>query len=236
MGAEMLGIIDLIKRIAAGTLSSIILIGIVAALGWSGTISALIENFSAASAFFLIMLAVVLADIIAKVISIISTTFPDLIPKVDNESVKRASLLRRLRPGQTVALLSGANAARLTLFLVIFALLGASYAAAPRAAQETLFGNMTTWEAIDIFVREGIAGSLGYFLFFLGSDNLEGITSHIAEDRLTAFTEDGDVFLSGIRIYGLAFVLAILRTIVIPITFVRARLRARLLDAEDSAA
>jgi hypothetical protein len=173
------------------------------------------------------MLAIVLADLIAKFIGILGSTFPDLVPKLDDEHIKRASLIRRLRPGQTVALLSGANAARVVLFLVMFALLGASYSASPASAQQALFGPLRPVEAIETFLREGIAGSLGYFLFFLGPDTLKPITNAIIAEPLTSPTIDGELFLVGLRLYGLAFVLAILRTLVTPIIYVRARLRAR---------
>ena len=77
-----------------------------------------------------------------------------------------------------------------------------------------------------MFLREGVAGSIGYFLFFLGPDRLAPITQTIAAERLAASTPDGDVFLAGIRLYGLAFVLAILRTLAMPVAYIRARLRS----------
>lgn len=223
----MLAIVTLVRRTVEGSLSAILLIALVAALGASETINLLIAERSAASILFLLMMAVVLADLIAKLISVVSATFPDLLPKLDEDDLKRASLISRLRPGQTVALLSGANAARVVMFVVIFAALGASYAGAPREVQQTLFGAFEPMAAIEAFIREGIAGSVGYFLFFLGGDKLEPITSAIASERLRSSSVDCDIFLSGIRLYGLAFALAILRTLATPIIYVRARLRAR---------
>lgn len=220
-------ILNLVRRSIEGSAAALVLIAIVAAFGISETVNLLLADGSLTSIAFLLMLAVVLADLIAKLISITSSTFPDLIPKLDEQALKRAILIRRLQPGQTLALLSGANAARVALFLVIFALLGASYAAAPAAVQERLFGNFDVLNAIEAFMREGIAGSIGYFLFFLGPENLKPITERIANEPLTASTADADIFLVGIRLYGLALVLALLRTLVMPITYLRARLRAR---------
>ena len=168
----MLGLFKLLRRIIEGSILSIVILAVVALLGLSSTVNLALAEPSAASLLFLLVLAIVLADLIGKFISILSTTFPDLIPAVEDEDLKRASLIQRLRPGQTVALLSGAYAARLVMFLAIFALLGASYAWAPLAVQETLVGPLGTMEAINVFVREGIAGSLGYFLFFSGLTTL----------------------------------------------------------------
>jgi hypothetical protein len=210
---------------------ALVLIAIVAALDVSETINLLLADGSAASFVFLLILAIVMADLIAKLISLASTTFPDLVPKLDERALKRATLINRLQPGQTLALLSGANTARVALFLVVFALLGASYASAPAPVQDRLFGDFGMLRAIEAFLREGIAGSIGYFLFFLGPDNLKQITERIAAEPLTASTTDGDIFLVGIRLYGLALVLAVLRTLVMPITYVRARLRARRLPS-----
>jgi len=226
----MLAIIKLVRRTIEGSVSAIILIAVVAVFGWSDTINMLIADRGLPSILFLLMLAVVLADLIAKIIDIAGRTFPDLIPKLDDDDLKRASLISRLRPGQTVALLSGANAARVVLFVVIFALLGTTYAAAPGAVQENLFGNFGAVNASEAFLREGIAGSIGYFLFFLGPDSLKPITDKIAAERLVSLSVDGDVFLAGIRLYGLAFILAILRTLATPVTYARARLRARKLS------
>lgn len=223
----MLAIIRLIRRTIEGSVIAVLLIGVIAAFGWSETINLLIEDASIPSILFLFMLAVVLADLIAKIIGILGRTFPDLIPKVEDEDRKRASLIERLRPGQTVALLSGAYAGRVVFFIIIFALLGLSYAAAPGPVQGKLFGELGPLEAGEAFLREGVAGSIGYFLFFLGPDSLGPITTTVAAERLTAFSSEGDVFLAGVRLYGLAFVLAILRTLATPITFARARLRAR---------
>ncbi|GJL94807.1 MAG: hypothetical protein DHS20C05_12120 [Hyphococcus sp.] len=223
----MLAIIKLIRRMIEGSVSAIILIAIVAYFGWSDTINMLIADLSISSILFLTVLAIVLADLIAKIIQIFGRTFPDLIPKVEDDDLKRASLISRLRPGQTVALLSGAYAARVVMFVVIFGLLGASYAATSVEVQENLFGNYGAVEAGTAFLREGVAGSIGYFLFFIGSDNLAPIKEAIIAEQLVSASPDADVFLSGIRLYGLAFVLAILRTLVTPITFVRARIRAR---------
>lgn len=223
----LLGVINIARKIIGGSVSAIFLIGLVAITGASETINLLIADRSPYSLFFLLMLAILLADLIAKFLGTLSSTFPDLIPKVDDEKLKRASIIRRLRPGQTVALLSGAYAARVALFLAIFALLGASYAATPMQVQQSLFGDFNTGEAIETFIREGIAGSLGYFLFFLGPNNLAPVTNAIIAEPLATSTIDGDLFLVGIRLYGLAFALALLQTLVAPITYVRARLRAR---------
>lgn len=227
----MLGLLKLVRRTIEGSVVSIVLLAIVAALGVSSTVNLLVQQPSAASLLFLLVLAIVLADLIGKFISILSTTFPDLIPAVDDEDIKRASLIQRLRPGQTVALLSGAYAARLVMFLIIFALLGASYAFAPVAVQETLVGPLGAMEAINVFIREGIAGSIGYFLFFLGPDNLAPVTRAILDQPLDPATPSGDAFLVGIRIYGLAFMFSALRTLVMPISYWRARRRAHRLPA-----
>ena len=227
----MLGLFKLLRRIIEGSILSIILLAAVAVLGVSSTVSLALAEPSAASLVFLLVLAVVLADLIGKFLSILSTTFPDLIPAVEDEDIKRASLIQRLRPGQTIALLSGAYAARLVMFLIIFALLGASYAWAPLAVQETLVGPLGTMEAITVFIREGIAGSIGYFLFFLGPDNLAPVTRAILDQPLDPATPSGDAFLVGIRIYGLAFMFSVLRTLVTPITYWRARRRAHRLPA-----
>ena len=122
----MLGIVSLIRRVIEGSILAILLIAFVAFLGSSETINLLIADKSVPSFLFLIVIAIVLADIIAKLIGILNSTFPDLLPKIDDRDLKRASLIKRLRPGQTVALLSGAYFARIALFIVIFALLGAS--------------------------------------------------------------------------------------------------------------
>jgi len=231
-------ILNLVRRSLEGSIVALVLIAIAAALGVSETINLLLADGGAASIIFLLVLAIVLADLIAKLISLASTTFPDLVPKLDEQALKRATLINRLQPGQTLALLSGANTARVALFLVVFALLGASYASAPAPVQDRLFGDFGTLRAIEAFLREGVAGSLGYFLFFLGPDNLKPITDSIAAEPLTPTTADGDIFLVGIRLYGLALVLAVLRTLVMPITYIRARLRARRLPsaAEKAAA
>lgn len=223
----MLAIFKLVRRTIEGSVSALILIGIVAYFGWSETINTLIADRSVASILFLLMLAIVLADLIAKIIGIVGSTFPDLLPKVEDDDRKRASLIGRLQPGQTVALLSGAYAARVALFVIIFGLLGSSYAATPEEVQKNLFGNFNALGASEAFLREGVAGSLGYFLFFLGPDKLAPIKEAIAIDQLVSSSPDGDAFLAGIRLYGLAFVLAILRTLATPVTFVRARLRAK---------
>lgn len=228
----MLAIIKLVRRLIEGSVSAIILLAIVAYFGLSETINVLIAERSPAAIAFLGVLAIVLADLIAKLITIFGSTFPDLIPKVDDDDKERASLISRLQPGQTVALLSGAYAARVAMFIVIFVLLGLSYAAAPTAAQNTLFGDLGALEAAEIFLREGIAGSIGYFLFFIGADNLRPIKDLIIAEPLASSSVDGDIFHAGIRLYGFAFVLAILRTLVTPITYIRARLRARKLEAE----
>ncbi|MBX3429514.1 MAG: hypothetical protein KF779_08040 [Hyphomonadaceae bacterium] len=222
----VLGLIGLVGRIVGGSVLAIALIAFAAVAGASQIVNLLIEDGSVASILFLLMLSIVLADLIAKFIGILGSTFPDLVPKLDDEHLKRASLIRRLRPGQTVALLSGANAARVVLFLVMFALLGLSYAATPATVQQTLFGTLRPWEAIEAFLREGVAGSIGYFLFFLGPGTLKPMTDAIVAEPLTSPTVDGDLFLVGLRLYGLAFVLAILRTLVTPIVYLRARLRA----------
>ena len=225
--SAVLGLINLLRRIIGGSISAILLIGLAALTGVSDTIALLIADGSFWSLLFLLMLAVLLADLIAKFISILSTVFPDLIPKLDDEKLERASIIRRPRPGQPLALLSGAYLARVVLFLAIFALLGVSYAAVPSPVQQTLFGNLSASEAVESFVREGIAGSLGYFLFFLGAGNLAPITQAIVTEPLVTTTIDGDLLLVAIRLYGLAFVLSVLQTLAAPIISLRARLRAR---------
>ncbi|MBI1405509.1 MAG: hypothetical protein GC145_05230 [Caulobacter sp.] len=222
----LLGILKLVRRMIEGSVMAILLIGIVAVFGVSETINRLLSDHGVSSLVFLLVLAIVLADLIGKFIGVVSATFPDIIPKLDDDHLERASLIERLRPGQTLALLSGAYAARLAMFLIIFALLGASYAWAPVAVQETLVGPLGPLKAIELFLREGVAGSVGYFLFFLGPENLKPITGAITPEPLAAASLNGDIFLVGIRVYGLAFVLAVLRTLVTPITLVRARGRA----------
>lgn len=222
----MLGLIKVVRRTIEGSIISILTIAVVAIFGASETISTLLADRSIPSMLFLLVLAIVLADLIGKFIAILSITFPDLIPEVGEDDLKRASLIQRLRPVQTVGLLSGAYAARLAMFLVIFALLGTSYAFAPQAVQATLFGDFSAPAATGTFLREGVAGSLGYFLFFLGPEALQSITSLIVAEPLVSSTLDGDTFLVGIRLYGLAFVFALLRTLVTPITYLRARRRA----------
>ncbi len=226
-GVGVLAIVRFVRRLIEGSIVSILLIAIVAITGWSETINMLLADRSASSLVFLIMLAVVLADLISRLITIFGSTFPDLIPKIDDTDRKRASLIRRLRPGETVALLSGAYSARVILFGLIFVLLGGSYSATPVAVQNNLLGDFSASDAATAFLREGVAGSFGYFFFFLGPERLQNITGLITTDRLASASVDGDVFLAGIRLYGLAFVLAILRTLVTPITYIRARLRAR---------
>lgn len=223
----MLGLFRLVRRTIEGSIISILIIAAVAILGVSGTINALLADGGVPAILFLVVLGVVLADLIGRFISILGYTFPDLIPAVGDDERKRASLIQRLRPIQTVALLSGAYAARLVMFLAIFALLGASYALAPQPAQETLFGDLGAALAIETFLREGLAGSVGYFLFFLGPDNLRPLTSAIIADPLVPSTVNGDIFLVGIRLYGLAFTLSLLRTLATPIAYLRARRRAR---------
>lgn len=227
----MLGIVKLVRRTIEGSVISVLIVGLVALLGVSATIDALLADRGPAAILFLLVLVVVLADLIGKFISIFSSTFPDLLPALGEDERKRASLIQRLRPVQTVALLSGAYAARLVMFLAIFALMGAGYAFAPTAAQETMFGPLGAAEAIETFLREGIAGSIGYFLFFLGPDALSSITGAIVDEPLTASTVDGDIFLVGVRLYGLAFALAVLRTLVTPLVYLRARRRAEALPA-----
>ncbi|WP_417232739.1 hypothetical protein [Brevundimonas sp.] len=227
----MLGIINLVRRTIEGSVISVVIIAVVAVLGVSETINTLLAERSVPSILFLLVLAIVLADLVGKFIAIVSATFPDLIPAVGDEDRKRASLLQRLRPVQTVALLSGVYAARLVMFLVIFALIGTSYAHAPASVQATLFGDFGPLEAIETFLREGIAGSIGYFLFFLGPDTLRSITDGIIAEPLTSATINGDIFLVGIRLYGLAFALSALRTLATPIIYLRARRRAGNLPA-----
>jgi hypothetical protein len=230
-------IVALIRRMIEGSLLSIFLIGVVAVFGLSETINVLIADHSLPSIVFLLFIIILLADLIAKFIGILGVTFPDLVPKLDDDKLRRASLIRRLRPIQTVTLLSGVYAARLALFLVIFACLGMSYAWAPKAVQESLFGDFTALAAIDAFLREGVAGSIGYFLFFLGPENLKPITDAIVVRPLVPSTLSGDVFLVGLRLYGLALILAVLRTLLTPVTYARARLRSdRLAKAAEPAA
>ncbi|MGV9006458.1 MAG: hypothetical protein ACOH1H_06940 [Brevundimonas sp.] len=218
-----------------GSVLSVLIIALVAVLGVSETINTLLDQPGVSSILFLLVLAIVLADLIGKFLSILISTFPDLIPSLDEADLKRASLIQRLRPGQTLALLSGAYAARLVMFLAIFALLGASYAFAPLAVQETLVGPLGVVEAFNMFVREGIAGSIGYFLFFLGPEHLRPITQAIIAEPLVPATSSGDAFLVGLRIYGLAFMLSVLRTLVTPISYLRARRRARQLPVTAEA-
>jgi hypothetical protein len=227
----MLGVINLVRRTVEGSIISFVVIAVVAVFGLSATINALLAEITVASMAFLVVIAVVLADLIGRFIAILGLTFPDLIPDVGEGERKRASLIQRLRPGQTLALLSGAYAARLVMFLVIFALMGTSYAFAPQAAQQTLFGDLGVLEAIETFLREGIAGSVGYFLFFLGPRDLQAITGLIVAEPLAPSTVNGDVFLVGVRLYGLAFALSVLRTLATPIIYLRARRRAASLPA-----
>lgn len=227
----MLGILNLVRRTVEGSVLSLLILGLVAVFGVSETINTLLAQRSVASLLFLLVLAIVLADLIGKFISILGSTFPDLIPELGEDDLKRASLIQRLRPVQTVALLSGAHAARLVMFLVIFALMGTSYAFAPQAVQATLFGNFSAMEAIVTFLREGLAGSVGYFLFFLGPDDLRPITRAIVAEPLVSSTVNGDIFLVGIRLYGLAFALSALRTLATPLIYLRARRRAERLPA-----
>lgn len=232
----MLGLVNVLRRLIEGSLVSVLIIALVAMLGVSQTISALLADRTPASILFLLVLAIVLADLIGKFISILSSTFPDLIPTVGRDELRRASLIQRLRPIQTVGLLSGAYAARLAMFLFIFGLLGASYAFAPASVQATLFGDLGALAATETFLREGIAGSIGYFLFFLGPDALKSITGLIVAEPLAASSIDGDIFLVGVRLYGLAFALSFLRALVTPITYLRARRRAVALPANAEAA
>lgn len=232
----MLSLIKLLRRTVEGSLAAILLVAVAGIFGFSDTISLLLEERSVSSILFLIVLVIVLADIIAKLISILSTTFPDLLPKVDRDSLRLASLVNGVSPGKVFAFLAGTHLARVIVFLIVFALLGATYASAPNVVQERLVGDYSTMGAIEAFIRESLAGSVGYFLFFLGGDNLEPITSAIASERLTAQSIDGDIFLSGIRLYGLTFVLAILRMLATPVIVGRARLRARDLDDGNGAA
>ncbi len=222
----MLRVVEIVRRTLEGSVLAMLLIGVVALFDVSETVNLLLAESSAQSILFLLVIAIVLADLIAKLIGIFGSTFPDLVPKLDEGDLKRASLINRLRPGQTLALLSGAYAARIFLFVLIFALLGASYAFAPAQAQEKLFGDLSALDATVSFMREGIAGSVGYFLFFLGPDTLKPITTFIVSEPLAPASVDGDILMAGIRLYGFAFVLALLRTLVTPITYVRARLRA----------
>jgi hypothetical protein len=228
----MLGMIKLLRRTIEGSVLAMVVIAIVAALGASQTIGILLADLSVASVLFLLVIAIVLADLIAKFITIFNATFPDLVPDLDQSDLKRAWLINRLRPGQTLALLSGAYTGRVVLFLIIFAALGVSYSAAPQAAQENLLGDFGALKATETFIRQGVAGSIGYFLFFLGPDNLKPLTSAIIDEPIVSASVDGDVFLAGIRLYGFAFVLAVLRTLVTPVTYVRARLRSRKLSGE----
>lgn len=227
----MLGIIKAVRRTLEGFVIAFVLIAVVAALGVSDTLNALLADGGPAAMVFLLVIALVLADLTGKFISIVSSTFPDLLPDLGEDDLKRASLIQRLRPFQTVALLSGAHAARLVMFLLLFALLGASYALAPAAVQATLFGDFAVLEAVEIFLREGLAGSVGYFLFFLGPDDLQRVTRLLIDRPLTAASVNGDIFLVGVRLYGLAFVLALLRTLATPVTYLRARRRAVKLPA-----
>lgn len=222
----MFRVVTILRRIAEGSLSSILLIGVIALAGLSPTIDVLIADGSLPAMLFLLAIAIVSADLIAKLISIFQTTFPDLIPKIDQSEFKRASLLRRLKTGQTLAVLSGAHLARVVLFLVIFASLGVTYSAAPGAVQQNLFGEFGGAAATEAFLREGIAGAFSYFLFFLGPDTLAPLTEAVSPERLQPASVDGDVFLAGIRLYGLAFILAVFRALLTPLIIVRARGRA----------
>ncbi|MBU1384922.1 MAG: hypothetical protein KJ916_08755 [Alphaproteobacteria bacterium] len=232
----MLGIINLVRRTIEGSVISIAIIALLAVLGVSETINTLLAVRNASSMLFLLVIVIVLADLIGKFIAILGATFPDLIPSLGADELKRASLIQRLRPVQTVGLLSGAYAARLVMFMLIFALLGTSYAFAPQPVQATLFGDFGAAEATETFLREGVAGSLGYFLFFLGPEALKPVTNLIVAQPLTTASVDGEIFLVGIRLYGLAFALALLRTLVTPITYLRARRRAGRLSAAAAVA
>lgn len=231
----MLQILKIVRRIIEGSVLAFVILGVVAALGASETVNLLIAERSANSILFLVMTGVVFADLLAKIIGILDTTFPDLLPKFDDEDMKRASLISRLRPGQTMAILSGAYVARIILFVAMFALLGVTYASTSDAVQARLFGDFGAGQAFGAFLREGVAGSIGYFLFFLGPDDLEPLTGAVSSERLDARSLDGDIFLAGIRLYGLAFVLAVLRTLATPISFARARMRAGRLVGEGDA-
>lgn len=232
----MLEIVKIIRRVIAGSVSAILFIAVGAILGVSHTINLLLADRSLGSILFLVVIALVSSDLIAKLIAIVNSTFPDLIPDLDKYALKRASLIKRLRPGQTIALLSGAYAARVALFLIIFALLGFGSAATPLEVQTSLLGEFRAGDAIKAFLREGVTGSLGYFLFFLGPDNLKSITKAIVAHPLASATTDGNIFLAGIRLYGFAFVLAALRALVTPITYLRARFRARRLSTNTEQA
>jgi hypothetical protein len=230
----MLGLIRLVRRTIEGFIISILTISVVAVFGLSDAIAGLLAARDLASILFMLVIVVVLADLIGKFIAILGSTFPDLIPAVGDDELRRASLIQRLRPVQTVALLSGAYTARLAMFLALFALMGTSYALAPQPVQQSLFGPLGVREAIEIFLREGLAGSIGYFLFFLGPDTLGALTGRIVPGPLDSATLDGEILLVGIRLYGLAFVLSLLRTLVIPITYLRARRRAGRLPVAGS--
>lgn len=228
----MLSLFKFIRRTVQGALIAIIFVTLAALLKVSPTINVLLAERTIASGLFLIVLVIVIADLIGKLIGILSAAFPDLVPKVEKSDLQLAALVERLRPGQTIALLSGAQVGRIIVFIIIFALLGATYAAAPEAAQMQLVGPLSAREAFEIFLRESVAGSVGYFLFFLGPDTLKPLIDAIAAERLSSASVDGDFYLAGLRLYGLPFVLALLQFLATPIIFVRARVRARLLGEE----
>jgi hypothetical protein len=226
----MLTIFNYIRHTIEGSLLAIVLVVLVAVFGWSPTIETLVEDASVSSILFLVVLVILLTDMIAKLIDILARTFPDLLPKVEERDLRMAAFVDRLAPQEAIGLLAGAHIARILVFLLVFALLGASYANAPNAVQAQLVGDYGVWAATEAFLRESAAGSVGYFLFFLGPDKLQPITDAIAAERLQSNSLDGDVFLSGLRLYGLPFVFAVLRAIVTPVIFVRARLRSRKLN------
>ena len=218
---------ETVWRVVGGSLTAILAMAGVALTGASETVSVLLAERSATSLLFLGVLTLILADLISKLVSILAATFPDVLPKVDRDTLRLASFVDRASPGQGLAVLAGTQGARVGVFLLIFALLGWSYASAPDAAQASLVGAYEVWPATLSFIREAAAGSIGYFLFFLSGERLAPLTEAIAAERLAPVGIEGDVFLSGLRLYGLAFVLAVLRLAATPVIFARARLRAK---------
>lgn len=221
-----LAYLDTVWRTVEGAISAVLLIAIVSFFGWSPTIDQLLADHSLTSILFLVVVTILLADLIAKMIGILGKAFPDLIPRLKDKDFQLATLLQENTIGKAIMVLTGAQFGRVIIFLVIFTALGWSYAGAPDAAQDQLVGELSGWQATGAFILEGIAGAVGYFLFFLGPENISPIKGFFATETLTSGGIDGDIFLSAIRLYGLAFVFAILRALVTPIVFLRARLRA----------
>ncbi|MEH6663739.1 MAG: hypothetical protein V7678_02715, partial [Brevundimonas sp.] len=66
----MLGVVNLVRRTVEGSIISFVVIAVVAVFGLSATIDALLAGISVASMAFLVVIAVVLADLIGRFIAI----------------------------------------------------------------------------------------------------------------------------------------------------------------------